>query len=56
MQFVVSGLAMTNPENCPLIFLQPGNNGSLEIIYDAPLLFRHHCVVGMAGKTPGRTR
>lgn len=54
MQLMMPGVAMPNPENCPLIFLQPGKGDSLEIIHDAPLLFRRHRVVGMPGKNPGR--
>lgn len=54
MQLMMPGVAVPNPENCPLIFFQPGKGHSLEIIHDAPLLFRRHRIVGMPGKNPGR--
>ncbi len=54
MQFMMPGVAVPNPENCPLIFFQPGKGDSLKIIHDALFLFRRHRVVGMPGKNPGR--
>ena len=54
MQLMMPGVAVPNPENCPLIFLHPGKGHSLEIIHDASLLFRRHRIVGMPGKNPGR--
>lgn len=54
MQLMMPGVAVSNPENCPLIFLHPGKGDSLEIIHDASLLFRRHRIVGMPGKNPGR--
>ena len=48
MQLMMPGVAVPNPEICPLIFFQPGKGDSLEIIHDAPLLFRRHRVVGIS--------
>lgn len=53
MQLMMPGVAVPNPENCPLLFFQPGKGDSLEIIHDASLLFRRHRIVGMPGKNPG---
>lgn len=47
-------LPVANPENCPLIFFQPGKGHSLEIIHDALFLFRRYRIFGMPGKNPGR--
>ena len=54
MQLMMPGVAVPNPENCPLVFFQPGKGHSLEIIHDLPLLFRRHRIFGMPGKNPGR--
>ena len=54
MQLMMPGVAVPNPENCPLIFFQPGKGDSLKVIHDALFLFRRHRIVGMPGKNPGR--
>lgn len=54
MQFMMSGVAVTHPEDCPLIFFQPGKGHCLKVIHDALLLFRGHDIIRMPGKNSGR--
>ena len=54
MQLMMPSVAVPTPENCPLIFFQPGKGHSLEIIHNALFLFRRYRIFGMPGKNPGR--
>ena len=54
MQLMMPGVAVPNPENCPLVFFQPGKGDSLKVIHNALFLFRRYRIFGMPGKNPGR--
>mgnify|MGYP004654968161 CR=1 FL=1 len=53
VQFVVSGMAVPNPENIPLIRLQPGKSHPFKIIHDVLFLLWRDGIIRVPGQYPG---